>query len=54
MNGLISLEVLTILRCPGIEKLPEGLLQQLQALKMPTNQGLPGAAEALQTRWGVF
>lgn len=41
MDGLTSLERLTIIECPGIEKFPQGLLQQLPALKYLEIRGCP-------------
>jgi hypothetical protein len=41
MDGLASLECLTFVECPRIDKFPEGLLQRLPALKRLTIQGCP-------------
>jgi len=41
MDGLTSLERLMIHSCPGINKFPQGLLQQLPALKSLKIDGCP-------------
>jgi hypothetical protein len=41
MDGLTSLERLTISYCPGIDKLPQGLLQRLPALRYLRIDGCP-------------
>ena len=53
MDGLTSLEHLSIIECPGIERFPQGLLQRLPALKYLSLQGCPNL-QALQRRWGVL
>jgi hypothetical protein len=42
MDGLTSLERLSISGCPGIEKFPQGLLRRLSALKYLCIHGCPG------------